>query len=52
MSENTEHIDEIFFELFSEILREKDSNQNKSRNWSVLNTELEKVFAYYKTYCE
>lgn len=30
---------------------EKEQSDSKARNWAVVNTELEKVLAYVKTYC-
>lgn len=38
-------------ELIQNVKKAKEEYDGKARNWAVVNTELEKVLAYVKTYC-
>lgn len=38
-------------ELILNVKKAKEESDTKARNWAVVNTELEKVLAYVKTYC-
>jgi len=39
-------------EIIQNVKELKEESDGKARNWAVVNTELEKVLAYVKTYCE
>ncbi len=38
-------------EIIQNVKKAKEEYEGKARNWAVVNTELEKVLAYVKTYC-
>lgn len=45
--------DKLFSDFFVEIERTPPLLQpEEKRNWAVMNTELEKTYAYYKWFCE
>ena len=55
---NKDKIDYDMFEsLFGKVFMELEKTlplvePEDKRNWAVVNTELEKVYAYYKWFCE
>lgn len=38
-------------ETIENVKKLKELSDNNARNWAIVNTDLEKVLAYVKTYC-